>query len=217
MVEIPVTAEGEPERTPDEKSRDPERNARTTDSSDKASDDGGNALDDGGNALDDGGNALDDGSSPAEIVDGIDRPVLLFDGVCNLCNGTVRAVVRLDSEGEILFAPLQSAVGRELLERTGLSPEYFDSVVLVEPTRSRTAGEDSDWKTSTKSEAILRVCRRLDGPLPLLSLLVYLPEGLRDRVYDLVAEHRYRIFGRQDECPIPDERTRERFVERSLA
>jgi predicted DCC family thiol-disulfide oxidoreductase YuxK len=193
MVDIPVTAVGEPSRTPD-------------------GDPGTETTEDG-----DAGDALDDDRAPAEIVDDVDRPVLLFDGVCNLCNGTIRAVVRLDRDGAVLFAPLQSDVGQELLERAGLSPEYFDSVVLVEPPETGATGEDGGWTVSTKSEAVLRVCRWLDGPVPLLSLLVYLPEDLRDGVYDLVAEHRYRIFGRQDECPIPDERTRERFVERSLA
>jgi predicted DCC family thiol-disulfide oxidoreductase YuxK len=198
MVEIPVTAAGEPSRTPDDGSET------------KLPEDGGDH---------DADDALNDDRTPAEVVDDINRPVLLFDGVCNLCNGTIRAVVRLDRDGAVLFAPLQSKVGQELLERAELSPEYFDSVVLVEPPTPRTgaAGEGGGWTASTKSEAVLRVCRRLDGPVPLLSLLVYLPEGLRDGVYDLVAEHRYRIFGRQDECPIPDERTRERFVERSLA
>jgi predicted DCC family thiol-disulfide oxidoreductase YuxK len=132
--------------------------------------------------------------------------VLLFDGVCNLCNWSVRTIVRLDRDGEILFAPLQSDVGRELLDRVGMDPDYFDSVVLIE------GGE-----YYTKSEAVLRVCRRLDGPVPLLYPLVYLPEPVRDGAYDLVGEHRYRIFGRQEECPIPDERTRKRFLERSLA
>lgn len=182
MVEIPVTAEGGTERTPPETG--PDRDARRT------GDDP----------------ALDSDRDPAAIVDGIDRPVLLFDGVCNLCNRSVRTIVRLDRDGEILFAPLQSAVAAELLDRVGLDPDYFDSVVLVEEGRAY-----------TKSTAVLRVCRRLDGPVPLLYPLVYLPEPVRDAVYDLVAEYRYRVFGRQDECPVPEERVRERFLERSLA
>ncbi len=151
--------------------------------------------------------AIEDGSSKstAGVVDDIDRPVLLFDGVCNLCHASIRAVVRLDAEGRILFAPLQSEVGSELLERQGLSPDYFDSVILIE-------GDDH----YTKSTAVLRVCRYLDGPVPLLYPLVYLPRGLRDRIYDLVAEYRYEIFGRKDACSVPEEHVRERFLERSL-
>ena len=154
----------------------------------------------------------DSDRSPAAIVDGIDRPVLLFDGVCNLCNASIRAIVRLDAEGEILFAPLQSDVATELLDRVGMDRDYFDSVVLVEgPT-----GTD-EWETYTKSDAIFRVCRKLDGPVPLVYPLVYLPKRLRDGVYDVVALHRYQVFGKQVECPVPPDHIRRRFVERSLA
>jgi predicted DCC family thiol-disulfide oxidoreductase YuxK len=146
------------------------------------------------------------GRDPAAVVDNIDRPVLLFDGVCNLCHAGIRTIVRLDAEGTVLFAPLQSAVGRELLERQGLATDYFDSMVLVE-----------DGEAYTKSAAVLRVCRHLDGPVPLVYPLVYLPEQLRDAVYDFVAEHRYEVFGEKDECPVPEQRVRERFLERSLA
>ena len=152
------------------------------------------------------GTPTDSDRSPADIVDDIDRPVLLFDGVCNLCNASIRAIVRLDDEGEILFAPLQSDVATELLERIGMDPEYFDSVVLVE-----------DGEAYTKSDAILRVCRKLDGPVPLLYPLIYAPKGLRDGAYDLVAEYRYRVFGKKDECPVPEPEIRRRFLERSLA
>jgi predicted DCC family thiol-disulfide oxidoreductase YuxK len=144
--------------------------------------------------------------SPAAIVDDIDRPVLLFDGVCNLCHGTIRTIVKLDAEGKVLFAPLQSEVGTELLDRMGMDADYFDSVVLVE-----------DGEAYTKSTAVLRTCRYLDGPVPLLYPLVYLPERLRNVAYDLVANYRYRIFGKKDECTVPDPEIRQRFLERSLA
>jgi predicted DCC family thiol-disulfide oxidoreductase YuxK len=165
-----------------------------------------------------GGDATTDSDrSPADIVDDIDRPVLLFDGVCNLCNSTIRAIVRLDDEGEILFAPLQSDVAAELLDRAGMDADYFDSVVLVERSDHPDSGDADDWDVSTKSTAVLEVCRKLDGPAPLLYPLVNLPERLRNGVYDFVAEHRYRVFGKKDECPIPPERLRQRFLERSLA
>jgi len=142
---------------------------------------------------------------PAAIVDDIDRPVLLFDGVCNLCNGAVRFIVRFDREGTFRFAPLQSPVGRELLDRHDLPTEGFETFVLVEG--------DTAY---TKSTAALRVARRLDGPWPLLYPLVYVPERVRDAVYDFVAARRYRAFGRTDECQVPPPEIRERFAERSL-
>ena len=142
-------------------------------------------------------------TDPAAVVDGIDRPVVLFDGVCNLCNAFVRFIVRFDAEGEFLFAPLESPVGRELLDRRGVDDP--ESVVLV----------TADGY-ATKSTAALRIARRLDGPWPLAYPLVYLPERLRDAVYDLVAARRYRLFGRTDACPVPEPEIRERFLERSL-
>ncbi|KZN24867.1 thiol-disulfide oxidoreductase DCC [Haladaptatus sp. R4] len=140
-----------------------------------------------------------------EPTDGPDHPVLLFDGVCNLCNAVVRFTVRFDEAGTFRFAPLQSEVGQSLLSRHDLPMDEFDSFVLVD-------GENC----YTRSTAALRVCRELDGPWPLLYPLIYLPEAVRDPVYDLIAKYRYRIFGRKDECPIPPPEIRERFVERSL-
>lgn len=147
----------------------------------------------------------DDQRDPAAVAEAIQRPVLLFDGVCTLCNRSLRLLVKFDHAGRFRFAPLQSPVGRALLARQGLSPDYFDSVVLID-------GDDY----YTKSEAVLRVCRDLDGPLPLLSALTVVPVGIRDRLYDVVADHRYRVFGRKDECPVPDGELRRRFLDRSL-
>ena len=143
---------------------------------------------------------------PASVVDDLDLPVLLFDGVCNLCNGLVRFVVRFDHEGTFRFAPLQSPVGQALLERHDLDTRDFDTMVLVEP----------DGEVATKSTAALRIFRRLDGPWPLFWPLVYLPRGLRDAVYGVVSRNRYRVFGKKEECPIPEPEIRERFAERSL-
>jgi predicted DCC family thiol-disulfide oxidoreductase YuxK len=134
-----------------------------------------------------------------------DHPVLLYDGVCNLCNAAVRFTVARDDEGRFRFAPLQSDAGQELLERHGLPTEGFDSFVLVD-------GEDC----YTESTAALRVCRGLDFPWPLLSVFLVLPAAVRDPVYELVAANRYRVFGKTDACQLPDPELRERFVERSL-
>lgn len=141
----------------------------------------------------------------ATLVDELDSPVLLFDGVCNLCNSFVRLVVRNDDEGVFQFAPLQSDIGQELLERHDLATEEFDSVVLVE-----------DGECYTKSTAALRVCRQLEFPLSLLGPFLSLPKVLRDPVYDFVATHRYRLFGKSDECQLPDPEVRKRFTERAL-
>lgn len=151
------------------------------------------------------GGASATGRTPEEIVEQLDHPLLLFDGVCNLCNGFVRFVVKFDAEGEFRFAPLQSDVGQEILERHAMPTEDFETFVLVE-----------DDQIHTKSEAALRVTRRLDGPWPLLGPLLYLPRRLRDVGYDLVANNRYRLFGKKDECPVPPPELRERFANRTL-
>jgi len=133
------------------------------------------------------------------------HPVLLFDGVCNLCNGTVRFLLRHDPRGEIRFASLQSDVGRRLLEHRGLEPEAFDSVVLIE-----------DDRASLKSEAVLRMVRYLPPPWPALAVLRGLPRGLRDLVYDFIAHRRYRWFGRRETCSLPAPEARDRFLDASL-
>ena len=153
----------------------------------------------------DDADTADDGGSVDALLADLDGPILLFDGVCNLCNAAVRFVVRFDAAGRFQFAPLQSDLGQALLERHGLATADFDSLVLI---------EDGDY--ATKSTAALRVARRLDGPWPLLYPLVYLPERLRDRAYELVADYRYRLFGRKEECPVPDPEIRDRFAERRL-
>lgn len=127
--------------------------------------------------------------------------IVLFDGVCNLCNGAVRFIVDRDPGGHFRFAPLQSDVGRELLARGGLQPDALDTMVLVEGDRC--------W---TRSDAALRIVRRLSGAWPLLSVLRFLPRGLRDRAYRWVADHRYGWFGRRDICAVPTPDLRARFL-----
>jgi predicted DCC family thiol-disulfide oxidoreductase YuxK len=141
----------------------------------------------------------------AAVVDALDGPVVLFDGVCNLCNAAVRTVVRHDDAGVFRLAPLQSPVGRELLRRHDLPTGDLDSVVLV----------DADG-AHVRSTAALRVCRRLGPPWSLLAPLLAVPAPLRDPFYDLVARVRYRVFGRTDECQVPEPAVRERFAERAL-
>ncbi len=147
----------------------------------------------------------DDQSTATAVVDDLDAPVILFDGVCNLCNAAVRTVVRHDDRGVFRLAPLQSAVGQEILRRHDLPTDEFDSVVLVE-----------DGVVHTRSTAALRVCRRLGLPWSLLSPLLAVPAPLRDPFYDFVARLRYRVFGRTDECQVPSPAVRERFAERAL-
>eukprot|EP00252_Welwitschia_mirabilis_P004275 TRINITY_DN14567_c0_g2_i1.p1 TRINITY_DN14567_c0_g2~~TRINITY_DN14567_c0_g2_i1.p1 ORF type:complete len:169 (-),score=20.48 TRINITY_DN14567_c0_g2_i1:135-641(-) len=120
------------------------------------------------------------------------RPIMLFDGACNLCNGGVKFVRNNDTKGKIRYEALQSQAGRKLLVRSGRSPDDISSVVLVEKDRSY-----------IKSEAVLRILSYLDLPYPQISSFLYLfPLLLRDVVYDSIANNRYVIFGRSNSCSI---------------
>jgi len=131
-----------------------------------------------------------------------DKPILLFDGVCNLCNGSIQFVIDHDPKGRFRFAPLQSEAAERLLEDVGFHGYDFDTFVLVD-------GDDY----YTKSEAALRVASGLKFPWSVAGVFRVLPRPLRDAVYDAVASHRYAIFGRKAQCMVPTPEVRERFVE----
>lgn len=146
------------------------------------------------------GASTDRPGAPAEPP--TDRPVLLFDGVCNLCSALVRFVIERDPEGRFRFASLQSPAGQALLERFDLPADDFDTFVLV----------DGD-EYFTKSTGALKVARHLGLPWSLLVVLLVVPRPLRDLGYDLVATSRYRVFGRRDRCLRPTADRRERFLD----
>eukprot|EP00873_Tetraselmis_striata_P037870 jgi/Tetstr1/458134/TSEL_044626.t1 len=130
------------------------------------------------------------------------RPIVLFDGVCNMCNGGVNFCLDWDKQGSVRFAALQSDVGRALLQRCGRAPEDISSIVLVE-----------EGGCYIKSEAVLRIGERMEMPLPVLTTLAFpLPLFFRDNVYDFVAANRYLVFGRTESCRLSDDRFADRFV-----
>ncbi|CAM3636983.1 DCC1-like thiol-disulfide oxidoreductase family protein [Cohnella lubricantis] len=127
--------------------------------------------------------------------------VLLFDGDCVFCNGTVRFIARRDPKRRFRFASLQSSAGRRLLAQCGV-PEETDSVVLIE-----------DGRGYIRSEAALRAALRLRGAWPLLYVFQAVPLRWRDAAYDAFAARRYRWFGRQTEaCALPSPEVRSRLL-----
>jgi predicted DCC family thiol-disulfide oxidoreductase YuxK len=130
-------------------------------------------------------------------------PVMLFDGVCNLCNASVNFVLDRDRDARLRFASLQSESARELLTARGVAaPEGDpDSMVLIEGDRV--------W---VRSDAVLRVCRHLPWPWRAASVFLIVPRGLRDAVYRLIARNRYRWFGRSEVCRMPTPALRARFL-----
>ena len=127
--------------------------------------------------------------------------VVLFDGVCNLCNAAVRFIIPRDPAGYFQFATLTSAAAGSLLASVPAA-ELPDSVVLVD-------GEH----IFTRSDAALRIARRLTFPWPIAYAFIVLPRAFRDWVYDGIARRRYRWFGRQDACMIPSPSVRQRFLD----
>lgn len=135
------------------------------------------------------------------------RPIILYDGVCGLCNRGVNFVLRFDPEpGEFRLSALQSPAGRSLLAHHNRSPDDLSTIVLVEQDACH-----------IKSTAVLRIGRRLRdgvGAFPVLaSLALLVPLSIRDTVYDWVARNRYSFFGKLDVCRLSDAgRFRNRFV-----
>ena len=129
------------------------------------------------------------------------QPVVLFDGVCNLCHTSVRFIIKRDPQARFHFASLQSAPGQSLLARYR-APGDLDTVVLIE-----------DGQCYTRSTAALRICRRLNRLWPVLYVLMVFPRPLRDAVYQWIARNRYRWFGRLEACPLPDPGVRGRFLD----
>jgi predicted DCC family thiol-disulfide oxidoreductase YuxK len=130
------------------------------------------------------------------------QPIILFDGVCNLCNRWVQFVINRDRRMNLRFAPLQSEVGRNLLVKHGLRPDCLDSIVLIEP--------DAPY---TKSDAALRITRYLSGVWPLTRVLLLIPRALRNWCYEVIARNRYKWFGKENVCMVPSPEDHVRFLE----
>ncbi|MBE8715499.1 thiol-disulfide oxidoreductase DCC family protein [Sphingobacterium hungaricum] len=127
------------------------------------------------------------------------KPILLFDGVCNLCNSTVDFIIRRDRKKTLFFASLQSPFGQEIKKQL---PKDIDSIVFIE-----------NGKLFIKSEAALKIAAYLGFPYNLLLVGKILPRKWRDASYDYVARNRYKWFNRKDSCRIPAPEERNRFIE----
>jgi predicted DCC family thiol-disulfide oxidoreductase YuxK len=128
--------------------------------------------------------------------------VVVFDGVCNLCNTVVQTIIRGDPDGRFHFASLQSEGGRYLLKQHGVNALEPETVVLIR-----------DGRVFTMSDAVLEIVRYMRFPYPLLLVGYMLPRFIRDALYRVVARNRYRWFGRQDSCMMPTPDLRHRFLD----
>lgn len=137
-------------------------------------------------------------------------PVLLFDGVCHLCNWTVRVVLRLDRRGVVRFAPLGGRLAEAVAARHPHIREV-DSLVLVEPRDEDLGGRGE--RVLVKSDAVLALAHHLGGPCKLVGVLRLVPRTAREWAYDLIARHRYALFGRLALRPAPPANARARFLD----
>ena len=127
--------------------------------------------------------------------------IILFDGVCNLCNSTVKRVIRNDKKDIYRFAALQSDVGMVMVTEHGIDTAKTDSILLVEGGR-----------IYTKSTAALRIAKDLQGAYPLLYGFIIVPPIIRNWVYDFIARNRYNWYGKLDSCMIPTPELKKKFL-----
>ncbi len=128
--------------------------------------------------------------------------IILFDGVCNLCNSSVQFVIRHDKGATFKFASLQSEFGQKMLGEEQLPVDDLRSFILIE-----------EGKSYIRSTAALRVARKLNGAWPLLYSFIIIPRFIRDAVYDLIARNRYKWFGKQEACWVPTPELRSRIID----
>ncbi|MFO8147044.1 MAG: thiol-disulfide oxidoreductase DCC family protein [Gillisia sp.] len=132
-----------------------------------------------------------------------DKKIILFDGVCNLCNNSVNFIIEHDKKDVFRFASLQSEIGRKLTSERGIDSDELDSIVLIEPGVAY----------FKKSTAALEISKELSGGYSMLKYFSFFPEGLRDGVYDLIANNRYKWFGKKDSCMIPTPELKAKFLD----
>lgn len=131
------------------------------------------------------------------------KKIILFDGVCNLCNSFVQYVIKHDKKDLFRFASLQSDLGQKILKHTGISGKNIDSIVLYEPGISY----------FYKSDAALEIIKNLGGFPALAYGFVVLPKFIRDKMYDHVARNRYKWYGKSDSCWIPTPELKAKFLD----
>jgi len=135
-------------------------------------------------------------------TDPITGPVVLFDGVCNLCNGSVQFIINRDPHNRIRFAALQSRFSQHYLQSLGIPSDAGESIVLIK-----------NGRFYQRSNAVLEISRLMGGLWPMLYIFKIIPSFIRDWIYNWVARNRYRWFGRKDHCMIPSPALSARFLD----
>ena len=135
------------------------------------------------------------------------HPIILYDGVCGLCNRLNQFVLRRDHEGSFRFASLQSPLAARILARHGANPQDLDTVYVV-----LNSGEANEALLA-KSDAFLLFTKEIGGIWSIARLVKIIPRPIRNWLYDFVARHRYQVFGKYETCMLPDPRHKDKFIE----
>jgi predicted DCC family thiol-disulfide oxidoreductase YuxK len=133
----------------------------------------------------------------------LDKKIILFDGVCNLCDASVQYVIKHDKKDTFRFVALQSDLGQKILKHIGINSAYIDSIVLYQPGVAY----------FYKSAAAIEIAKGLGGIFSLAKVFSFLPSGIRDTVYDYVATNRYKWYGKKESCFLPTTELMAKFLE----
>ena len=131
-----------------------------------------------------------------------DKKIILFDGVCNLCDNTVQFIIKRDKKDIFRFVALQSETGQQIVKHIGVDISKTDSILLYEPGKAY----------YQKSEAALRIAKELGGIYSLLGIFLALPKWFSDSAYDYIARNRYKWYGKKNECMIPTPELKAKFI-----
>jgi predicted DCC family thiol-disulfide oxidoreductase YuxK len=130
-----------------------------------------------------------------------DKPIVLFDGICNYCNSLVNFIIRQDKQKKLRFGTLQSNAGQRILQQWNLPTDSFETFILIDRE-----------KLYTKSTAVLHLYKNLPWYWQWTQLFWIFPKFMRDAIYNIIANNRYRWFGKRNECMVPTAALRERFL-----
>lgn len=132
------------------------------------------------------------------------KQLILFDGVCNLCNSSVLYVIKRDKKDKFLFAPLQSDIGKDIIKTFNIDTDKTDSILLYNPEKDR---------LTHKSTAALLIAKQLHFPTNLLAVFLIVPTFIRNWVYNYIAKNRYQWYGKKESCMIPTPELKAKFLD----
>lgn len=131
-----------------------------------------------------------------------DKKIVLFDGICNLCDASIQYIFKNDKKDRFRFVPLQSELGKKILNHIGIDPNKVDSIILYEPEKAY----------YTKASAVIQIAKTLGGLNSLLQLFDFFPKNLNNSIYDYIARNRYKWYGKKETCIIPTKVLLDKFL-----